>query len=177
MLGSVSIDLSGSIESKNHSTGDTVELSFEPKTRKVKGNGFDQRSNKLFEISGSWTESIVIKNIRGCSTSEIWKSDSKSNLQQYGFNDPFSFGLNQVTEEMKGIVAPTDSRFRPDQRALENGDIPLAEKEKSRLEIKQRNNKGKVEPQFFKEAKDETTGEKIYQYKPENGYWKKRERG
>ena len=78
---------------------------------------------------------------------------------------------------MKGILAPTDSRFRPDQRALENGDLSLAEKEKSRLENKQRQNKGKVQPQFFKEAKDEATGEKIFQYQTENGYWKRRERG
>ena len=38
--------------------------------------------------------------------------------------------------DMEGIIAPTDSRFRPDQRALENGDIDKAEKEKSRLEVK-----------------------------------------
>lgn len=145
-MGSVSIDLNGSIESTNHSTGDTVELKFEPKTRKVVGVGYDQRSNKLFEIFGSWAESIKIKNIRACTTSEIWKSPSKSNPQQYGFNHRFSYGLNQVSDDMKGIVAPTDSRFRPDQRALENGDLSFAEKEKSRLETKQRQNKGKVEP-------------------------------
>lgn len=110
----MSIDLTGSIESMNHSTGDTVELKFEPKTRKVTGSGYDERSNKLFEIFGTWTDSIRIKNIRGCSTSEIWKFEAKTNPQQYGFNDPFSYSLNELSEDMKGIVAPTDSRFRPD---------------------------------------------------------------
>jgi hypothetical protein len=35
-------------------------------------------------------------------------------------------------------LPPTDSRFRPDQRALENGDISKASDEKNRLEVKQR---------------------------------------
>ena len=35
-------------------------------------------------------------------------------------------------------LPPTDSRFRTDQRALENGDIDLATQEKHRLEEKQR---------------------------------------
>ena len=36
------------------------------------------------------------------------------------------------------MVAPTDSRHRPDQRALEVGDLTLATPEKLRLEEKQR---------------------------------------
>jgi hypothetical protein len=36
------------------------------------------------------------------------------------------------------VVAPTDTRRRPDQRALENGDMKLATIEKDRLENRQR---------------------------------------
>ena len=36
------------------------------------------------------------------------------------------------------ILPPTDSRFRPDQRALENGNYETASNEKHRLEEKQR---------------------------------------
>ena len=39
---------------------------------------------------------------------------------------------------MENIIPPTDTRRRPDQRALELGDFKLAAKEKERLEIKQR---------------------------------------
>lgn len=35
-------------------------------------------------------------------------------------------------------LPPTDSRFRTDQRALEEGNIEIASKEKNRLEEKQR---------------------------------------
>ena len=36
------------------------------------------------------------------------------------------------------VKCPTDSRFRPDQRLLENGDVDAASSEKFRLEEKQR---------------------------------------
>lgn len=36
------------------------------------------------------------------------------------------------------MLPPTDSRFRPDIRAIENGDFKLAAFEKNRLEEKQR---------------------------------------
>ena len=36
------------------------------------------------------------------------------------------------------MIPPTDTRRRPDQRALELGDFKLAAKEKDRLEVKQR---------------------------------------
>lgn len=40
--------------------------------------------------------------------------------------------------DLEKHVAPSDSRLRPDQRALEDGNFDLAEKEKKRVEEKQR---------------------------------------
>lgn len=31
--------------------------------------------------------------------------------------------LNELEKNMEGVIPPTDSRLRPDIRALENGDI------------------------------------------------------
>ena len=45
----------------------------------------------------------------------------------YGFSE-FACGLNQPEEG----VAPTDSRLRPDQRVMENGDFDTANSEKVR---------------------------------------------
>jgi hypothetical protein len=39
---------------------------------------------------------------------------------------------------MKAVLPRSDSRLRPDQRALEENNIDLATKEKTRLEEKQR---------------------------------------
>lgn len=76
----------------------------------------------------------------------------------------------------------TDSRLRPDQRALENGLLSIAAEEKLRLEQKQRlrrkenEHAGKHhEMVFFEERTNPLTGEKEYKYK--GGYWEAREKG
>jgi hypothetical protein len=49
--------------------------------------------------------------------------------------------LNEWTSEdqkMRPALAPTDSRFRPDIRLMEEGKMDLAGQEKCRLEEKQR---------------------------------------
>ena len=49
--------------------------------------------------------------------------------------------LNEWTEQdrqNRPALPPTDSRFRPDIRKMEEGDIDLAGQEKNRLEEKQR---------------------------------------
>ena len=46
--------------------------------------------------------------------------------------------MNYMPKKVERVIPPTDSRRRPDQRALENGDIKLATSEKGRLEEKQR---------------------------------------
>ena len=46
----------------------------------------------------------------------------------------FALQLNYLPDSLKEKLPPTDSRFRPDQRALENGNTELATKEKNRLE-------------------------------------------
>jgi len=39
---------------------------------------------------------------------------------------------------LQDVLPPTDSRRRPDQRALEEGDLKLATDQKNLLEVKQR---------------------------------------
>ncbi|XP_077413203.1 oxysterol-binding protein-related protein 1-like isoform X2 [Vanacampus margaritifer] len=54
--------------------------------------------------------------------------------------------LNDIDKKMEGLLPTTDSRLRPDIRAMENGDIDVASAEKKRLEEKQRTarkNRGK----------------------------------
>lgn len=40
--------------------------------------------------------------------------------QMYNFTN-FAMSLNEMEPGMEGTVAPTDCRFRPDIRAMENG--------------------------------------------------------
>jgi hypothetical protein len=46
--------------------------------------------------------------------------------------------MNHLHKKLKDEIPHTDSRQRPDQRALEYGKFALASKEKNRLEDKQR---------------------------------------
>lgn len=55
----------------------------------------------------------------------------------YGMSH-FSLQLNYFPKRLHNVVAPTDTRRRTDQRALENGDMKTAAAEKDRLEQKQR---------------------------------------
>ena len=83
---------------------------------------------------------------------------------------------------MVSKLCPTDARFRPDQRALEHGDIDLAQSEKIRLEQKQRNKRKEREekneiykPRWFKEEQDDKTGETVYRYL--GGFWEAKKSG
>ena len=81
----------------------------------------------------------------------------------------FSLQLNYLPNHLAPFLPPTDTRFRPDQRALENGDFKLAASEKHRLEEKQRavrryNEKHKIEPNpfYFEEWKNPEDPDQIY---------------
>ncbi|XP_016121767.1 oxysterol-binding protein-related protein 2-like [Sinocyclocheilus grahami] len=55
----------------------------------------------------------------------------------YNFTN-FAMTLNELEPGTEGVLAPTDCRLRPDIRAMENGNMDEASREKERLEEKQR---------------------------------------
>lgn len=55
----------------------------------------------------------------------------------YGFTR-FATELNEYDPELAKFLPPTDTRWRPDQRALEEGDLDAAENLKLQLEQMQR---------------------------------------
>lgn len=74
----------------------------------------------------------------------------------------------------------TDSRYRTDQRALENGDLKLAASEKIQIENSQRAIRKQWEeegrefkPKYFERDYDSDTNE--YYYKFNYLYWKDRQ--
>lgn len=75
---------------------------------------------------------------------------------------------------MKQHLPRSDSRFRPDLRALEENEIDLATTEKHRLEEKQRaarkyraeNPGNDFEPKYFKKVTDPDSKEEYYAYGP-----------
>ncbi|XP_063738329.1 oxysterol-binding protein-related protein 2-like isoform X1 [Eleginops maclovinus] len=69
----------------------------------------------------------------------LWRIDSRPahSTQMYNFTN-FAMSLNELEPGMEATLAPTDCRFRPDIRAMENGLMEEASQEKERLEEKQR---------------------------------------
>ncbi|KAG9069598.1 hypothetical protein KI688_010502 [Linnemannia hyalina] len=68
----------------------------------------------------------------------LWKRDPVPSTPTPFNLTPFAMTLNDCPDELKKHLCPTDSRLRPDQRAMENGDFDVANTEKQRLEEKQR---------------------------------------
>ncbi|KAF5746527.1 oxysterol-binding protein-related protein 1D [Tripterygium wilfordii] len=103
----------------------------------------------------------------------LWERDKSATKTRYNLT-PFAISLNETTPGLLEKLPPTDSRLRPDQRHLENGEYELANAEKLRLEYLQRQ-AGKLQergwqPRWFRKDEDGC-------YRYTNGYWEARERG
>ncbi|KAG0520748.1 hypothetical protein BDA96_08G100800 [Sorghum bicolor] len=103
----------------------------------------------------------------------LWERDKSLNQTRYNLS-PFAISLNELTPHLLNKLAPTDSRLRPDQRHLENGEYEMANAEKVRLEELQRQARQLQEkgwrPRWFKKDFDGS-------YRYVGGYWEAREKG
>ncbi|XP_059316355.1 oxysterol-binding protein-related protein 1D [Lycium ferocissimum] len=102
----------------------------------------------------------------------LWERDKSTPKTRYNLT-PFAISLNELTPGLREKLPPTDSRLRPDQRHLENGEYELANAEKLRLEQLQRQARKLQErgwrPRWF--CKDE---DGCYRYL--GGYWEAKEK-
>lgn len=136
--------MNGETISINETTGEKLIIKFGGKKswgndRILEGECFDKDGKKVYTLSGSWLTKIYLTS---CATKEvemIWNCDDlpAEDPKQYNFRK-FSCALNHFSEEMNGVIAPTDSRLRGDMRLFEEGKMDLADAEKVRLEVKQR---------------------------------------
>ncbi|GJQ68247.1 hypothetical protein Trydic_g10772 [Trypoxylus dichotomus] len=124
------------------------------------------------------TESIFFIDIPNSSL--IWNVKPRpiQSADYYQFTG-FAMSLNELNPLMGNAICPTDSRFRPDIRKLEQGDIDGAAIEKTRLEEKQRDankqrkSKKSVEwtPRWFQRGTNPYTKQDDWLYKGD--YWKR----
>ncbi|KAL5192830.1 Oxysterol-binding protein-related protein 1C [Glycine soja] len=145
----------------------------------------DSNGKTVSTLFGKWDESMHYVNGdytgkgKGHDTLSdarlLWKRSRAPKFPtRYNFTR-FAITLNELTPGLKEKLPPTDSRLRPDQRYLENGEYDMANVEKSRLEQRQRQARKMQEsgwkPRWF--AKDKASG--TYRYV--GGYWEARQRG
>ncbi|KAK7945605.1 hypothetical protein WMY93_001333 [Mugilogobius chulae] len=115
---------------------------FEAHKKSDKKNSDDKKGNKQNSVDEEPEEMPPpeVETVQVIPGSElIWKITPRpENSSKYYAFSTFAMQLNELEKSMEGVIPPTDSRLRPDIRAMENGDIDLASAEKKRLEEKQR---------------------------------------
>ncbi|XP_035511076.1 oxysterol-binding protein-related protein 7-like isoform X1 [Morone saxatilis] len=143
----------------------------------VQGVVLDRAGEVVHRFGGLWHEGIF------CDTLPTPKCIWKPNVQPDDYSDFYGFSqyareLNELTPKLKAILPPTDTRFRPDQRLLEEGKLAEADKMKDEVEEKQRERRKEMAkrgeehiPRFFRKTLDKA-GREVWL---SNGtYWKLR---
>ncbi|XAR55600.1 hypothetical protein NMG60_11035716 [Bertholletia excelsa] len=150
----------------------------------VQGIVQDRYGKTVATLFGKWDESMHYmsgdysgkgKGTELADACLLWKRSKPPKFPTKYNLTRFAITLNELTPGLKEKLPPTDSRLRPDQRCLENGEYDLANSEKLRLEQRQRQAHKMQEsgwkPRWFAKEK----GSDAYRYV--GGYWEARERG
>lgn len=191
------VEPSGTMTIVSETTGAKAVVTFKAggmfagRSEEVSVQVFDATGSVLpMGAVGKWTQSLDFTANGQPTGKPVWKVGALVDQasKHYGLTT-FAAALNQITSIEEGHVAPTDSRFRPDQKALEDGDLDHAEALKARLEERQRSRRRVMEehgeewkPRWFTkvDASDAAAlgDEEVWRLKGgKDGYWESRERG
>lgn len=196
ITGNPTVDNYGPMEVRNWTTGEVCYLDFKARGWKassayqVTGKVVDAEGVTRWSIGGRWNDKIFARPTPGFegTVSETGESSKAILLWQANprppgipFNlTPFVLTLNALPDRLRPMLPPTDTRLRPDQRAMEDGEYDFAASEKHRVEEKQRAKRREREkngeefvPRWFEKAKCPITGEEYWQ--STGAYWKCRE--
>ncbi|XP_064380728.1 oxysterol-binding protein-related protein 7 isoform X2 [Dromaius novaehollandiae] len=136
------------------------------------------RGGKVVErLAGKWHEGLFRGPAPGGQC--VWRANPmpRDHERNYGFTQ-FALELNELTPELKRVLPSTDTRLRPDQRYLEEGNVPAAETQKRQIEQLQRDRRRVMEEnniahqaRFFRRLTDAGGRES---WVTNNTYWKLR---
>lgn len=160
---------------------------FSGRSEEVSTRTVDANNNPVpLGLSGSWPSSLTLTRDGNPTGTTIWTAGSlvPSAPKHYGLTS-FAATLNEITSIEEKHLPVTDSRLRPDQRALENGDLDRAEEVKVQLEEGQRARRREMEnageswtPRWFTRVSDDSDGEVAWRLKGgKDGYWEERAKG
>ncbi len=148
VVGRIWLDNYGDFEIVDRTTGNKCVLTFN-KTgwmsdsrsfASVKGSIMDASGNVHIKLGGNWNERLY-RDLGKNRQETVWTVSERPPVSaSNGYNwTKWAITLNEPVEEhLRKHIAPTDSRFRPDQRALEVGNPELAGNLKVLLEEGQR---------------------------------------
>ncbi|XP_040289567.1 oxysterol-binding protein-related protein 3 isoform X3 [Bufo bufo] len=153
---------------------------WNPNVHEIEGSVMDGNSKVVYRLFGKWHESLFY----GSPSSPIciWRTNPmpKDHELYYGFTK-FALQLNELEPKTKPLLPSTDTRVRPDQRLLEEGNVEGAEAQKQRIEQQQRERRRVLEennlehqPRFFRKSSDESwvTNGTYWQLRKDPGFAK-----
>ena len=197
ILGKIYVDHGGIMKIRNLSpNGLTARVRFKETSmlfdkdpRQVRGYFERNSDGKKLErpfVYGHWDDAVHAE-LESGKTIELWrKAPPPPDPTRYNLT-AFSIQLNELTPGLENKVAPTDCRLRPDQSFTELGMWDEANREKQRLEHKQRAARRAADlgeplkPRWFAvlpaatAGKERNPNELAFAYK--GGYWEAREKG
>ncbi|XP_071433270.1 oxysterol-binding protein-related protein 7 isoform X3 [Pithys albifrons albifrons] len=142
----------------------------------VQGAVLSRSGTTVERLAGKWHEGLH----RGPAPGQcVWKANPmpRDHERNYGFTQ-FALELNELTPELRRVLPSTDTRLRPDQRYLEEGNVPAAEAQKRQIEQLQRDRRRVMEEnnithqaRFFRRLTDANGKES---WVTNNTYWKLR---
>ncbi|XP_063585477.1 oxysterol-binding protein-related protein 6-like [Penaeus indicus] len=96
--------------------------SWSSKRHEVFGTVTDSDGQVLHNLFGKWTEALYCGHAP--SARVVWRPGSMPEDYHlyYGFTR-FAIELNELDEDQAKYLPPTDTRFRPDQRLVEEGNM------------------------------------------------------
>ncbi|EXJ85197.1 hypothetical protein A1O3_05872 [Capronia epimyces CBS 606.96] len=185
------VEPAGTMTVVNETSGHKAVVTFKAKgmfsgrSEEVEVHTIDNNGQELsIGLTGTWTNSLQMKEPGKVERSTIWTVGPLVDdaPKHYGMT-LFAAELNEITPIERAKLPPTDSRLRPDQQALEQGDHARAEKLKNRLEEEQRARRREMEARgetwnarWF--SKIELGDETVWKLKTgREGYWEERVRG
>ncbi|KAI9346936.1 Oxysterol-binding protein [Obelidium mucronatum] len=148
----------GTMKITSLSTGYTSVLTFKEAgyfssaKNEVVGTVFDCEGGEVAWICGKWDDALYrFEKSSPNNLQVIWRATPcpAHHAQMYGFTQ-LAVELNELTPDIEHLLPITDTRFRTDQRLYEDGKIDEAEREKLRLEQKQRETRKRMEMEGVK---------------------------
>lgn len=201
ITGNPVVDNYGPMEVKNWTTGEVCYLDFKPKGWKassafhVTGRVVDAQGKTRWSIGGRWNDKIYARSTPGYEAAVeaptgmekadpnqaflVWEAHQRPTGIPFNLT-PFVVTLNDPAPSLLPFLPPTDTRRRPDQRAMEDGEYDFAAVEKNRVEESQRARRKEREakgdefnPRWFYKAKHAITGEEYWEFN--HKYWRVRD--
>ena len=144
---------------------------------KVAGNVYDHKERIRRKIEGRWNKELVLIHPKTGDKEVLWTKNPYPEKEEFMYGmSHFMLQFNYFPKRLHNEIAPTDTRWRPDQRCLENGELKEAAKFKDMLEEKQRavrrwreHNEIEYKPSYFQEEKNEYDDLTYFRYNYK--YW------